>query len=210
MNFKRCYPIDRRHSVHRTFAQVKDFKVSIFALPAKKRKRSGAIGVEVNGSTIIRHELPQVDSLYAEVLLPFAELNGELYVYDVLSHTLHRCLGPEHTYRPVHLSASPRSDTTWVSSYRLLPDEHTGRLYLLESYSVGGERRRRGRLQAELRQRLYSLDASSGTVWQPVELPLPYPVSQMRIANGGVYAIFERPMGNGRTERLLYESRITL
>ena len=209
LNFKRCYPIDRRHSVHRTFAQVRNFKVSTFTLPAKKRKRNGTIGVEVNGSAIIRHELPQADSLYAEALLPFAELNGALYVYDALSQTLHRCQGVEHTYRSVHLNADLHSDTVSAHSYRLLPDEQAGRLYLLESHRVGGERRRRGRLQAAVQQRLYSLD-TSGMVWQLVELPLPHPASQMRIGNGGVYVIFERPMGNGRSERLLYEARMTL
>ena len=207
--FKRCYPIDKRHSINHTFAQIKNYKVSTFTLPAKKRKKYGAIGVEVNGNTIIRHELPQLDSLYAEALLPFAELNGALYVYDALSHTLHRCQGAEHTYRPLHLEASSYSDSTRTYNYRLLADEQVRRLYLLESHRVNGERRRRGRLQAELRQRLYSMDTLA-MAWKPVDIALPHRVARMRIDNDSVFAIFERPAGNGRTERLLYEARTKL
>lgn len=207
--FNRCYPIDKRYSINHSFAQIKKFKVSTFALPANKRKRNGVIGVEVNGSTIIRHELLHVDSLYAEALFPFSELNGSLYVYDVLSHTLYRCQGVEHTYRHVHLSTSSQGDSAKTYYYRLLSDERSERLYLLESYRVDGENRRRGRLQTQFQQRLYSLDTMA-MAWQQVELSLPHRVSQMRIDNGRVFVIFERPVGNGRSERLLYESRTKL
>lgn len=204
--FNRCYLIDKRHSINHSFAQIKKFKVSTFALPANKRKRNGAIGVEVNGNTIIRHELLHIDSLYAEALFPFSELNGALYVYDALSHTLHRCQGAEHTYRHVHHSTG---DTARTYYYRLLSDERSERLYLLESYRVDGESRRRGRSQTVFQQRLYRLDTLNMT-WQQVELSLPHRVSQMRIDNGSVFVIFERPVGNGRSERLLYEARTKL
>lgn len=206
--FKRCFSIDRRHSINHSFAQIKNFKVSTFTLPAKKRKRNGVVGVEVNGNTIIRHELLHPDSLYAEALLPFAELNGALYVYDALSHTLHRCQGAEHTYCKVHSEDFNYGDTASVF-YRLLADEQVRRLYLLESHRVNGERRRRGRLQAELRQRLYTMDTLA-MAWKPVDIALPHRVARMRIDNGSVFAIFERPAGNGRTERLLYEARTKL
>ncbi|MEH0155189.1 hypothetical protein V6R21_13670 [Limibacter armeniacum] len=199
--FNNCIGLDDSYIGKELFQTTENFKVTLLE---NEKSKSNKIGYAINDKYIVRRNVPVLKGSLVHYF-SYAELNKQLYIYDVMENSL-SIFKDQKTFETITLENSIAfpDEANSYRSYELLADKGTGQIYLLGSHrSFNGKPSKRNKELTHEQQFLYRLEGKS---WKKVDFEIPQYIYKIRIDHNKIFAVFEIAEESGTKRKYLFES----